>query len=323
MRLIDADAIDQALDWPAMIEALRKAFRGALTAPPRHHLDVAREGQTTATQLIMPAWSVNAPGPDSYLGTKIVGVFPDNGRFGLSSIQGAYLLQSGETGVGLAVLDGGRLTAWRTAGASALAASYLARPDARRLCLVGAGALAPCLIRAHSAVRPISHVTIWNHRRDSADRLAAELAGGPWRVEASDDLEAAVRAADIVSCATLSRVALIRGAWLRAGQHVDLVGAFNRRMREADDDVIRRARVFVDTPAALTEGGDVAQAIDAQVIAKADVCGDLADLCRERVHGRESPDELTLFKSIGASIEDLAAAILAWERTGADRPRPF
>jgi len=316
MRYFDAEAIDRALDFPSLISHLRDAFRGALFAPPRHHLDVARAGATTATQLIMPAWSAAAPGPGSYLGTKIVGVFPDNGRFGLSSIQGSYLLQSGETGQALAAFDGNRLTAWRTAATSALAASFLARPNASRLTMVGAGALAPRLVRAHAAVRPISHVTIWNHRRESAERLAVELADGPWRVEVADDLEEAVNGCDILSCATLSRVALVKGAWLRPGQHVDLVGAFNRRMREADDEVIRRASIFVDTPAAITEGGDVAQAIDDGVISPDDVRADLAGLCLERHEGRDAPDEITLFKSIGASIEDLAAAILVWKRAG-------
>jgi len=317
MRVFDAGAIDAALDWPAMIDAVRAAFAGALFAPPRHHLDVARVGATTATQLIMPAWSAHAPGPGSYLGTKIVGVFPDNGRFGLSSIQGAYLLQSGETGQALAALDGNALTAWRTAGTSALAASYLARPDASRLLMMGAGALAPRLIAAHASVRPINQVTIWNHRRAGAERLAARLADGPWRVSVCDDPEAAARAADVISCATLATAPLLRGDWLRPGQHVDLVGSFNRRLREADDEAIRRARIFVDTPAALTEGGDVAQAIDAGVITAAHAHGELADLARGAHPGRRAADEITLFKSIGASIEDLAAAILVWERAGA------
>ena len=321
MRIFDAGSIDAALDWPEMIAALRAAFGGVLFAPQRHHLDVARAGATTATQLILPAWSANAPGAGSFLGTKIVGVFPDNGRFGLSSIQGAYLLQSGETGQALAALDGNALTAWRTAGTSALAASYLARPDAARLLMMGAGALAPRLIAAHASVRPIEQVTIWNHRRAGAERLAADLAASPgdrpWRVSVCDDLETAVRDCDIVSCATLSTAPLIEGAWLRAGQHVDLVGSFNRRLREADDATIARTRVFVDTPAAITEGGDVAQAIDAGVIAASDVQGELADLCRGANPGRRAGDEITLFKSIGASIEDLAAAILVWERAGA------
>jgi ornithine cyclodeaminase len=313
MRLVSAAQIDAALDFPALIEALKLAFRAGAIAPMRHHHAIARPGGAEATHLLMPAWTApDAPG-GAFLGVKIVNVFPDNGRLALPAVLGVYLLQSGETGAPLAAMDGTRLTHWRTAAASALAARFLARADARRLLVVGAGALAPFLVRAHAAVRPIDEVAIWNHRPAGAEKLAATLAGEGFRVTVAERLEQAVREADVISCATLSTAPLIAGAWLRPGQHLDLVGAFNLRMREADDLALKRARLFVDTPAALDEGGDVALALRTGAILRADVVADLAALCGG-APGRTGPEEITLFKSVGASLEDLAAAMLVWRR---------
>jgi ornithine cyclodeaminase len=225
---------------------------------------------------------------------------------------GTYLLMEGATGAPLAALDGARLTLWRTAAASALAASHLASPGAARMVMVGAGALAPFLIRAHGSVRPIESVALWNHRPERAQALAAELAAQGLPVRAVDDLEAAVREADLVSCATLSRAPVVRGAWLKAGAHLDLVGAFNLHMREADDAALLRCAVYVDTPAALREGGDVALGIAGGAITERHVRGDLAALCRGTAAGREDAGQVTLFKSVGTALEDLAAAVAVW-----------
>lgn len=321
MRIVSAEEIDRALTYPTMIEALRGAFVEGFHAPHRHHHEIARPGVAAATALLMPAWTAGAPGEGAFLGVKIVSVFPDNGARGLPAIQGAYLLQDGATGEPLAVMDGKRLTVWRTACASALAAAELARRDATRLALIGAGALAPFLARAHAAVRPIRRVTIWNRSREGAERLARELSG-EFETRVVDDPRAAVEGADVISCATLSREPIVRGAWLAPGQHLDLVGAFNLSMREADDAALARARVFVDTDGALSEGGDVAVAIRAGAYAAERVEGDLARLAR-REAGRRGDEEITLFKSVGASIEDLAAAVLTWRRvSGAIGSRP-
>jgi ornithine cyclodeaminase/alanine dehydrogenase-like protein (mu-crystallin family) len=308
MRFLSAEDIDAALDFPALVAALDQAFRGGLTAPTRHHHVVPLEGEADATHLLMPAWG------EGVIGVKIVNVFPGNGARGLAAVQGVYVIQDGRTGQTLAVLDGTRLTAWRTAAASALAARRLARKDARRLTLVGSGALAPFLARAHASVRPIAEIVVWNHRPEGAKTLAARLGQEGFAAQAEEDLQNAVAGADIISSATLSTAPLFRGAWLEPGQHVDLVGAFNMTMREADDLALQRARVFVDTPDALEEGGDVAQAIRDGALAKSAVVADLAALARG-APGRETDEEITLFKSVGASIEDLAAAALVWRRT--------
>ena len=264
MRVVSAAEIDRVLTYPDLVETLRAAFQAAITVPPRHHHAIPRPG-AEAMLILMPAWHDDPS--QSYAGVKIVSVFPDNASRGKPSVMGTYLLLSGESGEPLAALDGQALTLWRTAAASALAASYLARSDARRLAMVGAGALAPRLIAAHAAVRGIDEVAIWNRTPETAARLAARLDRPGLRVRAATDLAAAVAAADIVSAATLASTPLIRGAWLKPGTHVDLVGAYTPKMREADDAAVARARVYVDTRAGAThEAGDIVQPIEAGVL---------------------------------------------------------
>ena len=309
MRIVSADAIGRAVSYVGLADALAEAFRAEIVTPVRHHHTITRPGRD-ATLLLMPAWTTTA---DGFLGCKLVTVFPDNAKLGSPSLHGLYVLLSGETGEPLAMLDGRALTAWRTAAASALAARYLARADASHLLIVGAGALARHLVRAHAAVRPVRTVTLWNRTRRSANALASALADTGLAVSVADDLEAAARAADIISCATLASTPLLRGAWIREGTHIDLVGGFTATMREADDETVRRARIYVDTRAgALSEAGDIVDPIARGVIAPTDIAGDLFDLCRGKVRGRTAQAEITLFKSVGSAIEDLAAAMLVW-----------
>jgi len=310
MRLISAGDLDATFDFPALIEALAEAMRGGFVAPRRHHHTIARADEPPATHLVMPAWTEGAARAGLYLGVKVVNVFPGNSARALPAVMGLYVLMSGRTGAPLAAIDGTRLTHWRTAAASALAASRLARPDAKSLLVVGAGALAPHLARAHASVRAYERIAVWNHRPEGARRLAAELATSGLPAAATEDLETAVRAADVVSSATL-----VEGRWLKPGQHLDLVGAFTPAMREADDEALRRSRIFIDTDAALTEGGDVAAGVLAGVIDRSSVAADLPALCRG-APGRLGPNEITLFKSVGAAIEDLAAAMLVWRKSG-------
>ncbi|MFM2421824.1 MAG: hypothetical protein RL291_354 [Pseudomonadota bacterium] len=321
MRMIDASAIDTALTMPMLVDVLDRAFRDGAIAPPRHHHAVPL-GPTRpqATWLLMPAIE-SAPGQPNvagrYMGMKSVTVFPDNGTRGKPAIFGMYLLLSTETGETLAILDATRLTLWRTAAASALASRYLSRPDSQHLVMLGAGALAPFVIRAHAAVRPIRRVTIWNRKVENARRVAAAVAGLNLDVTVTEDRDQAVGQADIVSAATMSPEPLIMGRLLKPGTHVDCMGAYNKAMRETDDDVVRRASLFADTMAgAFGEAGDFLQPIAAGVIPKEKIKGDLYALARGQIGGRASADEITFFKSVGASIEDLAAAVAVYEATG-------
>jgi ornithine cyclodeaminase len=331
LRILDADAIAAALTYPGLVEALREAFRADIAVPVRHHHTVAhvpakwsrvrRKGYAPtstepgrdATLLLMPAWTEGGAAHDRFLGCKIVTIFPDNAAAGQPSLHGRYLLMSGATGAPLALMDAQALTAWRTAAASALAASYLARADAEHLVMIGAGALAPHLVRAHLAVRPIRRVTLWNRTRGRAVALAFGLTVTGVEATIADDLETAVRDADIVCCATLSTEPIVRGAWLRPGTHVDLVGGFTPKMREADNDAIKRARIFVDTRAGATrEAGDIAIPLRRGILTRKGIRGDLFELCRGKAKGRSSDKQITLFKSVGSAIEDLAAAMLVW-----------
>lgn len=317
MKFIAAEEIDARLDFPALVDALQTAFADdSIVAPDRHHHEIGK-GEGHPTHLLMPAWTKDTPGTNGFIGTKIVDIFPTNGKRGLPSIMGVYLLQSGDTGVPLVLLDGARLTLWRTAAASALAARLLARRASAHLVMVGSGALAPFLIRAHAAVLPLQRVSLWNHRRAGAERLKSDLAGMPLDIDVVEDLPQRVAEADIVSCATLSRTPLVMGAWLRPGVHIDLVGAFNLAMREVDDEALARARIFVDTDAAKREGGDVAAALAAGTLTPDRVVGTLAGLCSGSLTGRRSDADITLFKSVGAAIEDLTAAIEVWRRSKA------
>jgi alanine dehydrogenase len=300
-----------ALPWGDLIEALRTMFRDGCEMPVRHHHDVEVPGEDAATLLLMPAWQ-----PGSYIGVKMVSVFPGNSSRNLPAIHGSYLLSSGKTGQLLAIIDGAELTARRTAAASALAADYLAAKDARRMLMVGAGRLSQNLIEAHASVRPISEVTIWARDIRKAEMTAAQLNLPGISVSVATDIEAAARQADIISCATLSSEPLIRGDWLKDGAHLDLVGAFKPSMRESDDRAVERATLFVDTrDGALTEGGDLVQPLRAGIIAAGSVRADLAELTRGRHVSRTGPKEITLFKSVGAALEDLAGAVLAFERS--------
>jgi ornithine cyclodeaminase len=309
MRVVTGEEIERILTYPALIDTLREAFRADITVPLRHHHPIPQAG-AEAMLLLMPAWT---SGQGSLLGCKLVTVFPDNSKVSKAAVLGSYVLMSGETGEPLAVMDGTVLTRWRTACASALAASYLAREDASHLVMVGAGALAPYLVRAHASVRPIKRVTIWNRTRGHAVQAAFALSLGGLEVEVADDLEAAVRDADIVSCATLATAPLVRGKWLKKGAHLDLVGGFTPKMREADDDAIKRSRIYVDTRAGATkEAGDITQPLRKGVLTKSGVRGDLFELTRGKAKGRTKATEITLFKSVGTALEDLAAAMLVW-----------
>lgn len=312
MRVVSADDLRRAFTFPTLIDTLRSAFQSEIEVPVRHHHVIERPGEPPATLLLMPAWTKG--GADgAFAGVKVVSVYPGNSARGLASILGTYILMNGATGAPLAVIDGQALTLWRTAAASALAASYLARDDARRLVMVGAGALAPYLIEAHASVRPLTEILIWNRSAARAEHLAEELQSRAYAVAATRDIEAAVRDADIVSCATLSAEPLIKGEWLKPGAHLDLVGGFTPKRRECDDEAVRRARIFVDTRAgALKEAGDIVQPLAAGIIGEGDIAGDLFDLCRGAVSGRGSGEEITLFKSVGTALEDLAAAMLAY-----------
>lgn len=316
MRVFDAQRTREFLPWPELIAALRRMFESGCEMPLRHHHRVAVPGEPDATLLLMPAWVAG-----EHLGVKVVNVIPGNGARGLPSVVSSYLLSDARSGRLLALIDGGELTSRRTAAASALAASHLARADASHLLIVGTGQLALNMAAALASVRPIRHVSVWGRHGERAQAVAGQVRDELGiEAVAVDNLEAAVRQAHIVSTVTLATDPLVQGDWLQPGTHLDLVGAFRPDMRESDDEAVRRASVFVDTrEGACTEGGDIVQALASRALKREDIRADLHELARGAHPGRSGAAEITLFKSVGAALEDLAAARLVWQLAGADR----
>jgi ornithine cyclodeaminase len=307
MQQLDAIQVAARLDRHTLIDALDAAFRQPHHVPERrqYHVDTARAGGSEGTLLLMPAWN-----PGDALGIKVVTVFPDNAQRGLPAVNASYLLLDATTGQPRAILDGGELTLRRTAAASALASRYLAAPDAQRLLLVGTGRLAPHLVESHLLVRPIRDIHIWGRRIERANALAAALERPGLSITVTENLEASTRWADIVSCATLSQQPLVQGAWLRPGQHLDLVGAFTPQMREADDEAIARCALYVDTRAgALVESGEIIGALARGVIDANAILAEFADL-PAGTFKRPDARAITVFKSVGTALEDLVAAKL-------------
>ncbi|WP_269930719.1 ornithine cyclodeaminase family protein [Aminobacter sp. HY435] len=317
MLQFSAGDIDRALTFPGLVETLRVAFKEGAVQPVRHHHTVERAQGTDSTLLLMPAWTdfkAAGAGFDGYIGVKIVTVSPDNNDIAKPAVVGIYLLLDGVTGEPRALMDGPRLTQWRTACASALAASYLAREDASKLLVIGAGAQCKFLARAHAAVRPIKEIRVWNRTAANAEALVHSLRAEGFDAAAVTDLEAELGWADIVTAGTISTTPLVKGAKVKPGCHIDLVGGFTPGMREADDEAITRARVYLDTRAGATkEAGDIVQPIAAGVLKAEAIVADLHELARGQKPARQSADEITLFKSVGAALEDLAAGIAVYE----------
>lgn len=309
MRIVGSAELKSVLHYRMLIERLRQAFRSGCTVPPPQHHRVETYGRSEATLSVRPAWAVGRT-----IAVKLSTVFPDNADHNLPVTLGSVLLLDGKTGLPQAVIDGLSLTTRRAAAASALAATYLARPDAERLLVVGTGTLAPHLIEAYTAVLPIRDVLVWGRDPAKAGRVAAKFRRGRPRVAATEDLEGAVRGAHLIVCATSARGPVVRGAWLPDGVHIDLIGSTTPEQRETDDEAVQRSRVFVDVrDAALQEAGDIVQPIRSGALRPDDIAGDLFDLTRGERGGRRFYDQITLFKAIGTPLEDLAAAELALE----------
>ena len=296
MIQLDFDQVRALVSVEDLIEPLRLAFLAGATTPQRAHYDIGQP-PGSATLLLMPSWRAG-----DVAGIKIATVFPGNAARGIPSVNAQYMLLSGQTGEFLAALDGRALTLLRTAAVSALAATLLAPLDAQTLLLVGTGALIPYLARGHAAVRKYTSIKVWG--RDSA-KAAAAVARLGMPAGVADDLESAVRSADVISCATMSEQPLVLGRWLKPRTHLDLVGGYRPTMREADDDCVRNAFVVTDTLAALQECGDLCRPIKSGAIEAAAVVA-LEHLVRDSALHR--PGRSTVFKSVGTALADLAAA---------------
>jgi ornithine cyclodeaminase len=308
---LDFEQLHSLTSVEDLIEPLRLAFLAGATTPPRSHYDVGKE-PGAATLLLMPAWRVG-----DLMGIKIATVFRDNAALELPSVSAQYMLLSAKTGQFLAALDGRALTLLRTAAVSALAAKLLAPSDPHTLLLVGTGALIPYLARGHATVRRYQSIKIWGRDPNKAAASVARLERDGLRVSVAEDLESAVRSADVISCATLSEQPLVLGRWLQPRTHLDLVGGYRPAMREADDDCIRGAFVTTDTLTALKECGDLRSPIESGLI-DAGAVVPLERLVHEST--LHQPGAPTVFKSVGTALSDLAAAQWIVSCVGVDEP---
>ena len=303
---ISAEFIEQNTSFVELIKCLKNSFANENTiVPMRHHHDFPNPiTNEDSTLLLMPAWN-----PSKNAGVKIVTVSPKNGQFNLPSINGTYIYLDAIKGTIKAILEAKSLTAKRTAAASALAASYLAKKNASSLLMIGTGALSLNLIKAHATVRPIKQVYIWGRSFQKAKNIADTLKKESFSVTAIENIEDKISDVDIISCATLSKQPLVFGKYLKAGQHVDLVGAYKKDMREADNETIKKANVFVDTyQGGLKESGDIVIPLQENIITEEDIKADLFELCANTKQGRQNKTEITVFKSVGHALEDLSAA---------------
>jgi ornithine cyclodeaminase len=315
MRYFDSATIRELLPWPRMQAALETLLREDVAAPLRTNHSIDVPGEAAASLLLMPAWRVG-----HRIGVKLVTVFPGNRARGERAVNAVYALFDARNGLPIALFDGEELTARRTASASALAARHLARSDAAHLVILGAGRVAHALAEAYCALRGIARVSLWSRTPEHADAAAAAMTHAGLPVASVRDLEKAVQSADVVCCATLATEPLIRGQWLRAGVHLDLVGAFVKSMRETDAAAIARADLIVvdAREGAMAEGGDIVQAIAEGAIGAERIVASLADLVCGRHPGRTRADEITVFKSVGFALEDLAAAEAVLDAAGSD-----
>jgi alanine dehydrogenase len=315
MRVFTSEEVYELAPMSQLIECLRKAFTSHYSAPLRQVATIPG-GNGDRLLLYMPAFDSEGGGA-----VKLATVFPDNEAVSEPTIQAALVVFS-RTGTPLAVLDGAAVTRLRTGAASALASTFLSRPDSTRLLVVGTGALAPYMALAHCTVRPISEVGVWGRRSERTIATAAKiraLVGQRVNVHAAASLEGAMQTADIICSATSAAQPILEGQWLRCGAFIDLVGSFSPERREADDEAVRRSRIFVDTYAGtLAEAGDLLSPLQRGVISLERIEGELADLVSGRVVGRRHDEEIILFKSVGSAIEDLAVAhmIVAASKAG-------
>ena len=312
MRIITAQDLEAVMTFRDLQETLRRAFRvGAICPSAFSHSIVRPIGFEDGTLRVSSAWhdfAEQGTVERGFVGTRVETYLP-SADDSLPENAGVYLLQSGKSGTPLALIDGQALTLWKLAATSGLASSYLSREDSARLLILGSGTLALHLIESHLTVRPIKEILVWDRSYQSAEKLAAAFQGRPYSIRTTHDLGGAIRGADII-CSTLAgNSPFIKAEWLPVGCHLDLVGATQPKQREADDDVICSSRLFIDSyESALSRAGDLIMPLETGLVTRQDIAADLHELCQGDRAGRRFYEQITLFKSVGTALADLAVA---------------
>jgi ornithine cyclodeaminase/alanine dehydrogenase-like protein (mu-crystallin family) len=303
---VSAEQVRELLPMADCIElmetTLTKLAHEELTQ--RHRVTVEPTPGSPGILGLLPA---HQAGDESRFGLKAVCVFPDNPARGLDAHQGVVLLFDGETGVLRAVADGSSVTARRTAAVTAVATRALAAPDAEELAIIGAGAQAADHLEGLALVRPFVRARVWSRTPANAERLARNSDLG-FEVEPVESVQAAVEGADVVVTLTPATEPVLRHEWLAPGAHVNAVGASSPRGRELDEETLAAARIIVDwRPAVLSDGGEVMAAIQSGLLREDDLAAELGAVLAGEAEGRQRPDQLTVFKSVGVAVEDMAA----------------
>ena len=313
MRVVDAAEIRRVLSFPLLIAALEAAHRR-----PKMEVQDGFLGSEKEQYFVR-----HAVDRGRFMASKLITSFPANLAAGkLPAVQAVCVLFDGANGRPLAVLDGTEITYWRTAADSGLGAKLLANPEAEILLVVGAGELSRWLVRAHLTVRPsLRRVLIWNRTAERAAAVAASLRTDGIEVEATHDLDGASRMADVITTCTRAHAPVIKGANLKPGAHLDLVGGYTPQTREADDEAARRGLVFVDRRESAFAGvGDILGPIASGAIRERDVLGDHYDLVSGAVAGRRSPSDITYFKNAGGGHLDLMTCEVVFRQLSATPP---
>ncbi len=301
LPFIRAADVEHMLSWKGVCDALAAGHR-----MDRADIDDILFRQGEDTMLNRAAW-IKGLG----IGVKTATIFPGNARRtpAVPSVHTVFVLFDDLTGAPVTLIDGTMVTKWKTAADSVLGARLLARPDSKTLLIVGAGAVAASLVEAYSSLFPdLAQVLIWNRTFNRARELASRYANGRLRVQGIEDLASGAAGADIISSATMSTEPVLQGEWVTPGTHVDLIGAYRPDMREADDELVQKAELFVDSrETAIHDIGELAIPIRDGIITEQDVRGDLYDLCNG-APGRTSAQAITLFKNGGGAHMDLMTA---------------
>ena len=297
---ISYESAIELVKWDRAVDALREGHRY-----PKAEIADLFLGPQSATLLNRAAF-IDGLG----YGVKAVTVMGENAAKGLPTVQGAMMVYDGQTGAVTAIVDSRLVTEIKTASDSVLGAQLLARRDSKKLLIVGAGVVAESLVNAYSAMFPsLEQIAIWSRRPEQAQVLVSQIKDVGIQVVAVDDLEKHAGEADIISTATMAREPILRGHWIPSGTHVDLIGAFKPDMREADDALISKGSLFVDSRETTVHHiGELMIPIAAGIISEADVKADFYDLIDMAQSARTSDDEITIFKNGGGAHLDLMIA---------------
>ncbi len=308
MLMFDAEKILNSMSFTTLVDELAAMHREPIGLVDELLMESTDDGDNVSHFFIRTGWQ-----PEKAVGAKVITVFPRNNQSReWPSIQAVYILFEGVNGTPIACLDGTALTWLKTASDSALGSRLLSRENIESMLMIGAGQMAPHLVSAHCETRPsLKQVYIWNRTADKAINLCHSLAAKFSQISftAAAEIEAGVRQADLICSAIGCEEPIIQGEWLKPGAHVDLIGAYTAEMREADDECLRRGSLFVDArETTIHQIGELMIPLASAVISENDVLADLSDLCQQRHPGRQSEDEITVFKNGGGGHLDLMCA---------------